>query len=435
MKRLALATMLAAAPSFAQQSTDAGAPSPEDNARRIDELEQRVTVLSEALEAEHNQTMVPQVPQAGQFGMSPAASKIYSVKDGLAIGGYGETIFNDYRQTLQNGAYVPQDNMTDTLRAVLYVGYRFTPWLVFNSEYEWEHSGFSDEHAQGESIVEFAYLDFLLNPAFNVRVGQILLPVGLINELHEPPIFLGVLRPALEQENGIIPTTWHENGVGIHGDLPGNVDYKLYLINGMNSLNFNIDGSGSIGGGRQDGHQAIANKPAFTGRLEWRPIPGTKVGGSFYAGDSAQETGATSIWTTLFEVHGEYRAHGLQARAIYANLENSASGVAAIDPSSPARLVGTEQSGGYVEAGYDVLTAMQSSKQSLIPFVRYEHLNRQQAVVPGAIPDPTNNFSVVAVGANYKPIPEIAFKADYDFETNAALTGRNQFNIGMAYLF
>ena len=91
------------------------------------------------------------------------------------------------------------DTRLDALRLVLYTGYKFNDRIVFNSEIEFEHGGYSDEHTEGEAKVEFAYLDFLINKAFNVRAGMMLVPMGFINELHEPPAFLGARRPQVER--------------------------------------------------------------------------------------------------------------------------------------------------------------------------------------------------------------------------------------------
>jgi hypothetical protein len=422
-------------PTAAQPTPDAGAPAPLDTAAELADLKRRVEILGQELE---NQRVgaAPTAPVGSiEPGLSPAAGKVYGSKGGLSIGGYGETILSVYDTHLQNGRRDPTSNLADTLRAVLYVGYKFTDWLVFDSEYEFEHSGFSDEHAEGEAIVEFAWLDFLITPWFNIRAGQVLLPIGWINELHEPPIFLGVNRPVLEQESSIIPTTWHEIGVGFHGELPLNLNYRAYVLNGLNSANFNADGSGSIGPGRQDGHQAIANKPAFTGRLDWRPFPGMTLGGSFYVGNSNQAPASTPVWTTLWELHAEYRGYGFQARAIYVRMTNSPAGVESYGPTSPAFSVGTLQSGGYVEAGYDVLSLVPSIPMAFIPFVRVERLNTQQAVVAGAVANPANQQTVVTVGINYKPIPQVAIKTDYMFNMNGATTGRNQYDLGIAYLF
>jgi hypothetical protein len=278
-----------------------------------------------------------------------------------------------------------------------------------------------------------------VKPWLNIRAGQVLLPVGFLNELHEPPIFLGALRPRLEDEDGLIPSTWHELGVGLHGELPANLSYRVYLLNGLDAARFNAEGSGTIGGGRQDGHQVIANKPAVSGRLDWHPVPGALLGGSFYVGDSAQAIGSVSIWTTLLEAHAEYRASGFQARAIFAHLTNSSAGLQALGsgaaPQSEAFGTGTLQNGFYVEAGYDLFTFVPKLNQNLIPFARVEWMNSQQAVAPGATIDPANERTVIEVGVNYRPIPQVAVKADLDFNLNAANSGRNQFNLALGYLF
>jgi hypothetical protein len=262
-----------------------------------------------------------------------------------------------------------------------------------------------------------------------------LLPVGFINELHEPPTFLGAYRPALENEGGLIPTTWHEIGIGFHGALPLNLNYRLYLVNGLNAAGFNADGNGGIGGGRQDGHQAIANKFGLTARLDWHALPGLFIGASFYGGDSQQTNDATAIWTTMVEAHAEFRSHGFQARAIYARVTNSGDGLAALGSDAQAFGTGTVQSGGYIEAGFDVLSLISSTRMSLIPFARYERFNTQVAVAPGATVDQANLQTNVYLGANYKPIPQVALKIDYDIRTNASRTGRNQLNFALAYLF
>jgi hypothetical protein len=431
--------LLLSASALAQGQPDAGA-SQADLQQEVDELRRRVEILGEELEAQKTGS-APAVPLSGDIlergralGLSPAASKVYQ-KDGLSIGGYGETVLTFYGGRLEDGTVSPVDNIADTLRAVLYVGYKFTDWLVLNSEFEFEHSGFSDEHPQGEAIVEFVYLDFLISKAFNVRAGNVLLPVGFINELHEPPTFLGAYRPALENEAGLIPTTWHEIGIGFHGQLPLNLDYRLYVVNGMNAAGFNADGNGGIGGGRQDGHQAIANKFGLTARLDWHAMPGLLFGASFYGGDSQQTNDAKAIWTTMVEAHAEFRSHGFQARAIYARVTNSADGLAALGSSAQAFGTGTVQSGGYVEAGFDVLSLIPSTRMALIPFARYERFNTQVAVAPAATIDPANLQTTVYLGANYKPIPQVALKMDYDIKTNAARTGRNQLNFSLAYLF
>jgi hypothetical protein len=302
---------------------------------------------------------------------------------------------------------------------------------------EFEHSGYSDAHPEGEAIVEFAYLDFLIRKEFNIRAGQLLLPVGFINEIHEPPAVLSAARPFVEREGGIIPTTWHENGVGIHGELPGRFNYRVYAVNGLNAANFN---AGGISDGRQDGNKANAERFALTGRLDWHPLLGSTLGFSFYRGNSVFEKpyeapmGPTTIPTTLTDFHAEYRARGWQFRALYVRTTLGQSEIAGLGPSVEASTVGTRQWGGYLEAGYDLLSRS-GSRQALIPFLRWERLNLQQQVAAGVVADPANDQTIHTAGLSWKPIPQVAVKADFSQVRNGARTGRNQWDLALGYEF
>ena len=407
----ALACLLLSAPLLAQEA-------PAD--ARLRDLERKVEILSKELEAQKTGALTTEAAESG-------AAKVYASRGGLSIGGYGEFLYQARENKLQDGTTGVGEKNVDALRLVLYTGFKFTAKIVFNSEIEFEHGGYSDEHPEGEAVVEFAYLDFLLNPALNLRVGQMLLPMGFINEQHEPPAFLGARRPLVEQI--ILPSTWHENGIGIHGGLPGHFHYQAYLVNGLRADKFNANG---IRDGRQAGKEANAQSLAWTGRLDWNPLPGTLLGASFYTGNSNQSGTGEAIRTTLGEAHGEWRWRGLQLRGLYAQTRISEAGVAALKALDPARAVGTRQWGGYLEAGYDLL---QGSRQALIPYIRYERLNAQAEVVSGLVPDLANNQNVLTVGLSYKPIPNTALKVDYQKLENAARTGQNQFNVAMGFYF
>ena len=434
---IALAFAMLAGPVLAQD-----VPKP-DTDKRVAELERKLDILSKQLEAQTTGASVD-IPEQGKFGFGASASKVYESKGGLSIGGYGEVLYtNTQSRALPDGATLPGLAQTDALRAVVYMGYKFNDWIVLNTELEWEHGGYSDRSTDGETILEFAYLDFLVKPSFNVRAGLLLMPMGFINELHEPPSRLGARRPFLEAEGGIIPTTWRENGVGIHGDLGRGVTYKLYVVNGLDGLGQDGDhgfGAEGISGGVQLGKQARANKLAFTGRLDWTLMPGALVGASFYSGDSNQGGNdalldhGTPLATNIVELHGEYRARGLQVRAIYATTSISKSGVEAMLAASSAREVGTSQGGGYVEIGYDLLRNG-GTRQALIPFVRYEQLKLQKEVATGVTANSANDRTYLTFGLNYKPIPQVVVKADFTQADNKAKSAQNTFNLGIGYNF
>ena len=416
---LPLICVLLAGPAGAQEKPDAE--------KRIAELERRLDAMSRELESQRTGSTMPTVPEEGHFGLGASASKVYAAQSGLSVGGYGEFLYENKTASLQDGTRVGTEKKVDALRLVLYTGFKFSDRVVFNSEIEFEHGGYSDEHPEGEAVVEFAYVDFLISKRINFRAGQMLVPMGFINELHEPPAFLGARRPQVERS--LIPATWHENGVGLHGDLPGGLSYRIYLMNGLDAAKFNASG---IRDGRQAGKEANAQSLAWTGRLDWTPSPGILLGTSFYTGNSNQSGTGEAITTTLWDAHAEYRARGFQFRGLYTRSSNSEAGIAALAPTDPAREVGTRQWGGYLETGYDLL---KGSNQALIPYVRYERLNAQQSVAAGVAKDRNQDRTLLTVGVAFKSIPQVAVKADWSWDENRARTGRDQFSLALGYTF
>src|SRR5205809_838053 len=158
----------------------------------------------------------------------------------------------------------PTDPVLDFHRFVLVMSHGFTPRIRFVGELEVEHAIVEGLEEEGELELEQAYLDFLLSRAFNIRAGMMLVPVGIINERHEPPVFNGVERPFVDTV--IIPTTWFEAGAGIHGELRHGWRYRAYLAAPLNSLEFSADEG--IRDGRQRRSNAAVRDVPYTGRLE-----------------------------------------------------------------------------------------------------------------------------------------------------------------------
>ena len=138
----------------------------------------------------------PEIPLSEErrrsLGLAPSAAATYSrTTEGVSFAGYGEMLLENFNSENESGAGNAPTTRLDFLRAILYAGYRFNDRFLFNSEIEVEHAN--------EIWVEFAYLDYLVNDNLTVRGGMLLLPLGLINEYHEPTVFLGAKRPDTEQ--------------------------------------------------------------------------------------------------------------------------------------------------------------------------------------------------------------------------------------------
>ncbi len=396
-----------------------GSPEVKEVARKTDILSQEVEKLRTALVIPEEKAL------KSQYGLGPAASKIYQTDKGLSIGGYGEASY----QNIVADKGSRSDN-ADFLRAVVYLGYRFSDTILFNSELEFEHASTGEN---GEVSVEFANLDFLLDPRANIRAGMVLQPVGFINLIHESPYFFGNQRPAVERF--IIPTTWRENGVGLFGELLPGLTYTTYGTNGLDAKGFSSTG---IRGGRQAGSQAVAEDLAWVLRLDYTPPvhPGLTFGGSAYLGNSGQNQlyagQQVNVFTQLYEAHVQWKYYGVEFRTLGAW---GHIGDAAVLSADRGQTIGKANYGWYTEIGYNLLPILIDTDQYLAPFFRYEHFDTIASAPGGFADNPNLDRQVFQFGLQYKPIPNVVIKADYRNFSAKAGDVPDEFNLGIGYAF
>ncbi len=397
----------------------------EDDAR-LTELERRIEVLAGEIERLRIGEAAA-TADTSQYGFGPAASKVYRTERGLSIGGYGELLYQNFDDERDDGAPSGKTDTFDLLRGVVYFGYKFDDRWLLNTEVEYEHAG-------SEVSVEFAYVDFLWRPQAGFRAGLLLVPMGFLNELHEPTVFLGAMRPDIE--NVILPTTWRENGLGLFGDL-GPFTYRTYIVNGFRGAGFT---AGGLRGGRQKGNQAKAEDFAWVGRLDFTGMPGLLAGGSAYVGDSGQDLKTpagrdVAVGTKILEGHLEYRWRGLEFRAlgVQAELDDVADLNAALGLTGSAS-VGERLSGWYLQLGYDLL-AGRGGQTSFIPYARWESYNTQHEVPAGFRANRANDVESLTLGLAFKPIDQLILKVDHQNYDNMAGTGTDQFNVLFGFIF
>jgi len=410
-----LASLAALAPAVRAQAP-VDAPPEQPAAQPASQAE--VKALAEEVRRLKLELGLQDVEYASYAGMGPAASKVYFAPKGLSLGGYGEI---NYENRLDD-----RTDQSDLYRVVLYTGYRFTDRIVFNAEVEYEH------HA--EVAVEFAYLDFALREELGLRVGNVLLPVGFTNLVHEPPFFNGVFRPEVERR--IIPTTWNENGVGLYGAWRG-LRYHAYALVGLNATGGELSPGSWLRNARTGGGESPADDLAAVVALSWERGPVT-VGASFYRGDAGQgvedASGVIDAPVTLLEAHGQVAWRGLTVRALWA--EGRLGDAARLSALQDGDVIGSEVGGGYLDVSYDVLgSVLPDSGQALSPFVRYERLDLHAAVPSGLVRDPALKYGFLTTGLVYKPIPTIAVKADYQRKDTDADVTEDQVNLGVGFVF
>lgn len=396
---------------------------------RVRQLERKVNILTEEV-TKLRLGEVGSAPLQVKTGLGPKASKIYSTQGGFSLAGYGEMIYDNYSKTTDGGALSGKTNTIDYLRQVLYFGYKFSDSILLNSEIEFEHASTG---SGGEVSVEFAYLDFLTHSPVNYRSGMVLIPVGIYNEIHEPPTFFSTRRPEVEQR--LIPTTWRANGVGIFGDLGETISYKLYLTESLNAVSF---GGASIRGGRQKGAQAKAEDIALSGRLDYQLAPGSLIGASFFTGGTAQaQIVGTDGKLTVWDLHARFKSGPLELRGLY--VQNQLSGANFININNSltgANAMASGQTGYYFEAGYDVMPMfVKASSAGLIPFVRYEKLNLHDQMPAGYTANSANDRTYLVYGVSFLPDPNVALKFDYQDEKKADDSGVNSFRFASTFMF
>src|SRR5947208_295740 len=295
------------------------------------------------------------------------------------LGGYGEVHYTNATGPATPGA-------VNFARFVAYLAHTFSDRIALRSEVELEDAKVEGGKAGGEVGLEQAYLDYRLTDWLTLRTGLVLVPVGIINETHEPPTFHGVNRPAVDHD--LLPTTWREIGVGAVGAVPGvtGVSYRVYLVNGLRADGFSA-GEG-IREGRQEGRQASFANPSVTGRLEWAR-PGLKIGGSFWYGGTADTNTAVGSGTfgapvALVSADARFEAGPFALRAVVANI--SVSDAQAIN-AAYGQSVGSRIAGGYLEAAYNLLRLLApASSQKVNAFVRHERYDTQASVPAGVTP-------------------------------------------------
>ena len=298
LKRTALATALTLTTSSAMAVSQA----------EFDELKAQFEAMAEAME-----------------------SNVSSGND-VSIGGYGELHYNNFGDKGRNEI--------DFHRFVLYFNYEFNDKVRLFTELELEHS-LAGEGKPGEVELEQAYIQVDLDDYSTINAGLFLMPVGILNETHEPDTFYGVERNPVEAR--IIPTTWWEAGVMYSGRTDSGLSYDVALHSGLQSDPTNF----SIRGGRQKVAEATAEHLATTARIKYTGTAGLELAATLHRqNDITQVVGDGYDAATLLQAHARWNSGPIGATAFYAMWD--------IDGAAAASTGADEQTGMYFEANYRI---------------------------------------------------------------------------------
>ena len=327
------------------------------------------------------------------------------------------------------------DGELDFHRFVLLVTHRYSDRIRFVGELEIAHAFVEGFEEAGELELEQAYIDFLLSRSFNIRAGMMLVPVGIINERHEPPVFYGVERPLLD--TAIIPTTWFDVGVGAHGELGRGWRYRAFLMAPLNAARFTAEEG--LRDGRQKGSRANLGKVAATGRVEYVGPRGLTVGTRFWTGKSGFEFRPRfDVPVHVLEADARYSRGRLDLRAQAAQV--SVSNTPELND-AVGRTIGIDRNGAktmrgaYVEAGYRVVAGTRFG--DIGAFVRYEDVDTQFRMDVGDVNLPEFDRDAWVVGGTYWLDPDVALKVDYSHvrSQSQVIPAPRSLNIGLGWWF
>ena len=322
-----------------------------------------------------------------------------------SIGGYGELHYNNL-----NGEGGASDKKEiDFHRFVMFFGHEFSKTVRFWSELEVEHS-IAGEGKVGEIELEQAYIEVDLNQKHKTRFGMMLIPVGIMNETHEPPVFYGTERNPVEKN--IIPATWWAGGVSVLGELSPGWSYEVAVHEGLNTT---AAKSYKPRDGRQKTGKAQADNLAYTGRIKWTGVAGVEIAATVQQQtDITQGNDATAGSANLFELHGIYNKGPFTVKALYAQWS--------LDGTGPQSIGADEQSGWYVEPSYKI-------NEKFGVFARYNKYDNAAGDSTASEKQQTD------VGFNWWIDPSVVVKVDYQTQDNDGGENQNGFNLGMGYMF
>ncbi len=366
-----------------QQSLESLRVQVEKNALASEEANAKAEILAENIES-------------GPLAAEPATR----------IGGYGELHLN----MLENQLTGEESNVLDLHRFVLFFGHEFNDRTRFYSELEVEH-GVSGGDAPGEVELEQAYVEYDWANKQSLRAGVFLVPVGILNETHEPPTFYGVERNPVEKN--IIPSTWWEGGLSFNGGFADAMRYDFALHSGLFT---SAEDKYAIRAGRQKVAKAKFDSQAYTGRLRWLGVPGLELSASVqYQDDITQDTDplAGSAWLYTGHLTWQHQKFGL--RALYAHWS--------LDGEGPEAIGADRQDGWYVEPSWRF-------NEQWGVFARYNRWDN----LAGSSAD--TQYAQWDLGVNFWLHPQVVFKLDYqDQDAPDGSKELDGWNLGVGYQF
>ena len=427
LSTLSLALMLALQPAQAQTTTE------QELLRRVDQLAAELSKLRAELAQVQQQRAAEAAKPAPAATPAPATAPVLAAMERPAaapatvLSGYTEL---NYNRPTKNS----KDAQADLRRLVLGYQHRFDEKTKVVAEIEVEHAVASADDA-GEVAIEQAYVEHQFHPNWAVRGGLFLVPMGLINENHEPTAYFGVERNFVE--TAIIPSTWREGGIQLVGQLDSGWTLQGGIATGFDLNKWDASSSegreSPLGAIHQEMALARSRDLSFFGAANYRGIPGLLLGGSIFTGQATHKQQANESRITLWDLHARWTPGAWDLSALYSRGTISNTAALNLPLVGGDSLIPSRFDGAYVQAAYKL---WEQGSYVLKPFVRWERFNTAAAYADlgaGLTPEVLAAEQVYTLGANFEFAPGVVFKADLQrFKQNKDM---NRLNLGLGWSF
>jgi hypothetical protein len=358
------------------------------------------------------------------------APRVYEQVAKTTFFGYGELNYNRPRHDASAAVF-------DARRVVLGFEHRFNETTRLVTELEYEHA-VTSANDPGETEVEQAYIEHTFKPGLTGKAGLFLIPTGLLNQNHEPTAYYGVERNFVE--TAIIPSTWREGGLLLHGNSDAGFSWDVGVSTGFDLSKWDAtsqDGRESpLGSIHQELALAKGKDLSVFGALNYNAIPGLTVGASVFTGKAAQgapDFPAPDARVTVWDAHGRWTPGDFDLSAVYARGHITDTAALNLTFIGNPTLVPEEFFGWYVQGAYKLWA---SGDLRLAPFLRYEQFNtgsKFAALPQGLTPDAYPTEKVFTGGLSFFLNPGVVFKIDYQkFDVDST---RDRLNLGVGYQF
>jgi hypothetical protein len=336
----------------------------------------------------------------------------------------------------------PSRGRFDLPHVVFFVSYDFGKGWKISSEIEFEHGGSGGaieieeeefgEYEQevekgGEVVLEQFWIEKSFSPSANLRIGHIIVPIGLTNRFHLPTEFFSVLRP--EEESTILPVTWHETGISFWGRTK-QWRYEAQFLAGLDADRFGK--SNWIKGGALSPYEfKLANAYAFSARVDNYSVKGLRMALSGYYGHSGSNSLKADRYiekkilgqVIIGSFDAAYNGHNVIADVsfVYGHLTDAAA-ISQINRSmaknspSPRTNVASDAMAMALNVGYDIFSLFRATRQREMKFYLFAHAGHVNSMLDteGGIPiEPRFSRYLFGGGINFYPLKNVVVKAEF----------------------